>query len=567
MSSEAGSHTGTNDAESAPRAINGPHGLLFAPDVRVWNEARKLVSEKNFRVDDLSICALQDPVLVIELLKVSNAMYFGVSRQAICSVKTAIQRLGSEEVNKVLTELKERPPFEDEAIAKCFEEQRSRTRRIGIVAKLISAMVSQSIAEEVQAAGCLLQFGELLAIGHFGPLYVRLLDSSSRASVNYKLSQEHKFDVDKMGVNYLQRNGIPELIISILDREGAPKAATFAIAKPICYSAAELVEAWDADRWNKLAPGKKVAPKSAIRLLGLNDNQYLKLYERVTEYLFTAKQIDMAQSSEQHSFAEPADARPTIEISLPELPKAPERTGVETGALEDEIFALLGGLDLSAPATPAATPATPAAAKPLPNTRVSGAVAFKPSAPPPRKEFEPKVTPPNAVKKPEGPVLRTPEGNRVVGNVSKMFTEAKSSEEVLTSLLGMLVDGGPFKKTALIVVSKDRKNAIVVAARGENIGNGQKVELDDPLSPLAQSFSKVQSFGTRSNEASPFGSKAFALAPLAVDHDTPVSLYADCGNDASLTFEARRIFRTVVELLNKKLPEMPGGIPIEIAES
>lgn len=130
----------------------------------------------------------------------------------------------------------------------------------------------------------------------------------------------------------------------------------------------------------------------------------------------------------------------------------------------------------------------------------------------------------------------------------------------------MLVDG-PYEKSALIVVSKDRKHAIVVAARGPNIGNGQKIELNDPLSPLAQCFSKVQSFSNRINEASPFGCKSFALAPIDADHDTPVALYADCGNDAALTFEARRVFRTVVNLLNQKLPTIPGGIPVELAET
>ncbi|MEZ4753703.1 MAG: hypothetical protein R3A13_05255 [Bdellovibrionota bacterium] len=62
----------------------------------------------------------------------------------------------------------------------------------------------------------------------------------------------------------------------------------------------------------------------------------------------------------------------------------------------------------------------------------------------------------------------------------------------------------------------------------------------------------------------PFGSKAFALSPIDADHDTPVALYADCGVDGSITFEARRIFRTVVEIHNQKLPSLPGGIPVEL---
>jgi hypothetical protein len=115
-----------------------------------------------------------------------------------------------------------------------------------------------------------------------------------------------------------------------------------------------------------------------------------------------------------------------------------------------------------------------------------------------------------------------------------------------------------------MVVSKDRKTAIVIAARGPQIATGQQLLLDDPLSPLAQCFSKVQSFGNRASSESPWGSKAFALAPIDANHETPVALYADCGINGSITFEARRIFRVVVDILNQKLPTLPGGLPVEL---
>jgi len=116
----------------------------------------------------------------------------------------------------------------------------------------------------------------------------------------------------------------------------------------------------------------------------------------------------------------------------------------------------------------------------------------------------------------------------------------------------------------VIALSNDRKNAIIVAARGLDVKHGQRMHIQDRLSPLAQGFSKVQSFGNVSNENYPFGSKAFAVAPLNANHNNPVALYADCGVDGSLTFEARRVFRTVVDMVNQKLVQLPGGIPLEI---
>jgi len=145
-----------------------------------------------------------------------------------------------------------------------------------------------------------------------------------------------------------------------------------------------------------------------------------------------------------------------------------------------------------------------------------------------------------------------------------VMESAQNSEELLESLLSALVDQGPFEKTALIVVSKDRRNAIVVAARGPNIGNGQRLVLDDPLSPFSQCLSKIQSFGREGSATSPFGSKTFAVAPIEAAHETPVALYADCGNEGAITFEARRIFRTVVDLVNEKIKTLPGGIPVEL---
>jgi HD-like signal output (HDOD) protein len=545
----------------------------------VWDEARKLVAEKNFRVEDLSVCALQDPVFVIELLKVANAMYFSASRQAIPSVKNAIQRLGSDVVLDTLMKLKERPWVEEDDVRQWIEINRSRCRRVGIVSKMIGASVATNIGDEIQGAGCLLHFGEVLAIAHFGRGYVRMAESQSRSGLNYKLAQDSKFDVEKIGINYLQRHGVPELLVTTIDRDGAVKQSQYQIMKPACYAASELVDAFDSDRWARMAPGKKLPPKSALRLLNMTDAQYLKVYERAAEYLYLAKRDDEARAKGDTGAPGPASAAnvsteaaaPAKPAVVQSSPSAPPVAAEVARSLDDDISALLDGI-----ASVNQPPPPPGQAKP----KGAAAKASSMNAAPAQKiekaqleqfnlnksttpKSQPRVSP-ASVKPVAPPRLRTDEATKVVSSMNNMFNEVASSEELLANLLKMLVDNGPFEKSALIVVSKDRKNAIVVAARGNNIGCGQRVVLDDPLSPLAQCFSKVQSFGTKGNEASPFGSKSFAVAPIAADHDTPVALYADCGNEGTVTFEARRIFRTVVDLLNEKLPTIPGGIPVEL---
>jgi ribosomal protein L29 len=328
--------------------------------------------------------------------------------------------------------------------------------------------------------------------------------------------------------------------------------------KPICQASNEMVEAFDSNKWEKLAPGKKLAPKSSIRLLQMSDTQYLKLYERVSEFLFSIRLLEERKKQEEFK-------RQQQDTELDPIEVAPE----QINELDAEIQNLISGGSNSSDEEVFEDDDTSELSdddeleteifnvkEDLIEERFSLDTARTKSKDVPRVQ--------KAARPVKLPELRTSKGTKTVASISTMFEEAENSEELLTSLLDMLVGKGPFEKSALIVISKDRKTALVVTARGPNIGNGQTLELTDPLSPLAQCFSKVQSWGNKESKESPFGSKAFALAPIDADHDTPVALYADCGRDGSITFEARRIFRTVVEILNQKLPHLPGGIPVEL---
>jgi hypothetical protein len=394
--------------------------------------------------------------------------------------------------------------------------------------------------------------------------YVKLAEEYSRSSVLFRLVQDCKFDVEKMGVNYLRRNGIPEAILFAIEREGRARTPDKTIMKPVCQAAAEVIDAFDSNRWEKIAPGRPLPPKSTLRMLQLTDPQYLKIYERASEYLFAMR----AQEDRMRQAAISAALGIT-----PVETAAPAAASAES--LQSEIDSLLGPKQAAQPAAiekpspsepvrqPFSSQTTKVKSVDLDMGKPGASFGLRPRSETPVKTVA-RVQASKPVVSP--PPLRTAKGNEVLGNMASLMDQATSSEEMLAQILEMLTNDGLFEKSALIVVSRDRSKAIVVAARGPNIGNGQKIDLTDPLSPLAQCFSKVQSFGSRSNQASPFGSKAFALSPIDADHETPVALYADCGNDGSITFEARRIFRNVVEILNQKLPQVPGGIPVELTE-
>ncbi len=525
---------------------------LMPPDAAVWAEARRLSSNKGIRVEDLATACVQDPIIVLELLKKANALFYSGGRSEITSPKTAIVRLGSDVVADVLEKIRQRPPIENEEVNHWFEVHRSRGRRTAIIATLIAQAAARTLMEDCQASALFSSIGEMLAVFHFQERYTNLTEDHSRTGVNYQLATQYRFDVERVGLKYLRKQSIPEALVFALDREAKTRTPERAITRPVCLGAVEMVEAFDNNRWEKLAPGKSLPPKSNLRLLQLDDTQYLKIYERAAEYLFSVRMMEQRKAQGLSATPEP------IEVVREASPE------------QDELAKELEGLLKSKPVE-ATESVTPPVAAPV----AAPKVAAKPAAP---KEQEDqfslkktasikkvaRVAAPDKVNVP-APRLRTEEGTKVVTEIVTMFDYADNSEDLLTSLLERLIAQGPFHKTALIVVSKDRQQAIVVAARGPNIGNGQKLSLEDPLSPLAQCFTKVQSFGNRPNQSSPFGSKAFALAPIQADHDTPVALYADCGNEGSLTFEARRIFRTIVDILNEKLPTIPGGIPVELS--
>ena len=560
QSEEAGlKNTEENEGE---QKVSGPLGVQFAPNQAVWNEARKLITDKNIRVEDLALCCTQDPVLVIELLKSANAMFFSVGRSPITSTKVAIVRLGSDTVLDLFQKLNEREQIEDEDVLHWVEHHRDRCQRTSIIARIFAEVIARTLADDAQAAGLLLHTGEMLAAQHFGEKYVELAEELKRSGVNYRLANDHKFDVEKMGATYLRRNGIPEALLFAIDRDASSRSQERAILRPLVQAAAELVDAFDNNRWEKLAPGKQLSSKSSIRLLRLDDAQYLRIYERASEYLFAARLLKEKQKQK------------ALSVSFEETDAMAVELSSDQEALQGEIFDLLGGgsketedfsegiTDISGKRFEAETEET--TVEEIKEDLIDPSDEFNLSA---KSRSEKKNSVPRVEKAEpiEAPQLATAgKGTAIVADLTSVIENASSSEEVISSILAKLVDSGPFEKTALIVVSKDRTSAIVVASRGPSMGNGVKLELKDPLSPLAKCFSKVQSFGNKSNESSPFGSKAFALSPIDADHDTPVALYADCGNDASITFEARRVFRTVVEILNKRLPTLPGGIPVEL---
>ena len=501
----------------------------------VLQESIRLVGDSNTRIENLAICISQDPSLVIEILKNANTSFFSGGKSSTISVKTALTRLGGDTITQILNSLQERNEPQNEEVLKYLNEYRDKCKRASIIARMFSESINKMIEEECLASGLFLYLGYILAILNLQEEFVTLAKNNSQATLKFKLSKDFNIDVEQASIDYLIKQGMPEIIISGLDRDTQVKNdKNKSLLKSIVWSAFEFIEFFDSNKWEKLAPGQILSPKSPIRALPLNETQYRKIYERAAGYFISNQLLNMTKQKTRQNAPKEQETPQNDEEKFEKESMSPTKTIVDV-SFQNELNELLGAVKKD---------------------------KFKLKQ---AKDEPIKV----ARKKLEELTITTPidtyseESNKLLRKTELLLNGIKTSEEAIKKILEILVDKGPFEKACIIVVSDDKDDAIVACSRGP-IGNGQRLSIKDSLSPLAQSFSKIQSFGNKQGAESPFGSKSFAVTPRDVNHTTPVSLYADCG-DKSLTFEARRIFRNVADILNQRLPALAGGIPIEVS--
>ncbi len=146
---------------------------------------------------------------------------------------------------------------------------------------------------------------------------------------------------------------------------------------------------------------------------------------------------------------------------------------------------------------------------------------------------------------------------RALFALQKACEEAKTIHENLGRLADILVKEGPFERTVFLEVAADRKTVKVLASSGADFRSGAKLSISNPNSPLAQSAPVVQAFAAKSADRELFGAPTFALAPIPLKDGGEMTLYVDCGDIQTFPFEARLLFRAVIDVLGEKLREVP----------
>ena len=297
----------------------------------------------------------------------------------------------------------------------------------------------------------------------------------------------------------------------------------------------EFVDAFVEDRLDRLGPGNSIPPKSYRRMLRLEDDGYAALFERIEMFL------EKGEVQKEVAAEAPPEVAPSVEQgTLEEVPTVEFDDSIESDVLETATEMVEVDLFQSEV-----------------DDETDGALGVQ------VVEFEEEFARPIETVAKRQFVSKS---DQALLKFIDMFEDTESTEELLQRLLDMLVHQAPFECAALLAIDPERKEAWPVTCRGRSLtgSDGQVIALNDPLSPILNLSSKVVSYSQRGKIQSPFGCSNFAVAPLEARHEKPVVLYADCGDGNILTFESRRLFRKVVDMLNNILPELEGEIPIEM---
>ncbi|MCI5064885.1 HDOD domain-containing protein [bacterium] len=495
-------------------------------DREICESVLRILSDPGVRVERINELVCSDPVLLLEVLCAANGLKTISGGKAVIEGKVALVSLGLERIRELVQELAEVTPRFEGDQAFWLKAIKQKSRKAAAVCSLVAKVVRPESILECFSLGAVSYYGDLLALAKFGDRYVELLEEESRRTkVRYRLVKDFRFSLEEETVDYLGKRTLPNVFPLVLDLTSSKLMPNVQALKQICHASLEFVDAYFEDRLDRLAPGVSIPPKSYRRTLALSDDQYEMLYLSIESYLEKGEFLrdeDLGKAEEE-------------ELSEEGVPEEAEQALEEVGEdapVEDAEASEGDPFDLLDEEEGDAVPFDEEFARPIPTA--------------PKRQYVSK-------------------SDRAMPKFISMCEDTESVEELLERLLTMLVDQSPFESAAIIVVSPENQNAMVVAFRGRTLVEGETsiIELKDPLSPLLNSKSKVVSYSPKKRGNSPFGCGNYALSPIEVSYKRPVILYADCGDGNILTFEARRLFRKVVDMLNNILPQMEGELLLE----
>ncbi len=269
---------------SAP-SKKSPMSWLLPAKAEVISELRVLLDDSRMSIDVQAACALKDTVIAIELIKSANATDATASRPTITTIRGSIQRLGNAEVHARLDEILTREPIDTPGVSEWLEIYREHCRILSQLTGIVAEVKITPYVDECRTSSIFTYLGDMLAAAFLREEYVVNAHACTRKVLNYRLAQKYHLDPEQTQIKYLQKNGIPEVLIFPLDRKATTKDPRGAAMRPICTASQELFEAFINGKWDRYKTIDKLPSSSLVKVLQLSEVQYQRLIERIEALL------------------------------------------------------------------------------------------------------------------------------------------------------------------------------------------------------------------------------------------------------------------------------------------
>lgn len=500
--------------------------LELTPDPIILNKIIDLLSDKNVRISKVSEAILKDPITTLEILFRANSGEFATEKSKVSAVHTAVVRIGSEELFKIMKSLLSRNNKLSPELVSEVNQLRTLSCRASIIAEILSTHLQRDITEIAQTCSLLSYFGLMLACETLKSSYLELSHIKKRNALNYKLLTTYGYDPNKVQLDYFQKKHLPNLIFFAFDKELKCKTTAQSSLRFIVESAMEISEAQEEDKIEKYKHFHKLPAKSSLRLLKINEQIYETIFNEIEEALGITKKTKKSDNHDEETIdnlnIDHDHNSERTERALPAYESTPEATSSRTPTLIMDRSELVNFF-----------------------TKSGSAVFIEKAA--------------ETIDQEKTELSSSSEA--IIGMLQSICENAKSAKELVHDLMEVVIEKGPFSRTAIIELTEGRKEAYIHTALGEDFDNLKQFEtisVKDPLSPLSTITTKVQSFNSKliQSDTSPFGITSYAISPIKGNSIAQLVFYADCGTEKPLPFEARKVFRLAVALLNEALPKL-----------
>lgn len=468
----------------------------FPADLVTLEEAELALTTKAGRIDEVCQILLRDPVTILEILSRANRQFHANEKPAIWSIKVALVRLGTELTLSILTELKNEVSELTSSVRHEFERLRLRARKASQIARIIAEEVAPNLVDECQTASLMSEVGHMYALFRFKSRYVSVSETCARKALAYRIEQELHLDIQKFRLDYLGEKWIPQALLFVFDLSIKCKTIQESALRFIAEAGEELLDAIETHKFDRFIPPAELPAKCALRYLNISVAKRTTIAERII--------VDFDPKLPLLENKAPIQVEPVRGLVVPFKPEEPTKI----------VF-------------------------------YETKVEFIESS---EEEFD-------------RPLTHFSEANQKVLQALKDLAniEVESTISLIENVLAVLTQEGPFKRASIINFSPDSFEFTLSAQTGAEFELNQPMAVNSAWSPVVTSSTQIRSFPGEGevDPLSPLGSNSFAISPLKGKQNQRVALYADCGQGGVVPFEARRVFRVAVGIINTVLPSIP----------